>query len=285
MFKKPLTSSILVACTLLLMGGTRIIAQTPAQPAAQPTAQPTAPTAKPTTPAAKPGTGMRSNYQVVQQLCKFLQAQKRFTVDMDIYYDEVLTTGEKVQYSAYQRLWVEKPNRLRSQYVGDQRVTNLYYDGKSVTLQAPNLNYYATKNAPSTLDATLNQFEEKYGITIPMSNLVTSDTCADMDADVQQAKFVGVDMVARQPMYHILLTGIERDYQIWVTRNEQPLLRKAIITYKDLPGSPQYTVYFSNWNFKPRIPANTFTFTPSKDEIKIEFLAPSGDALMQKVGN
>jgi hypothetical protein len=73
-------------------------------------------------------------------------------------------------------------------------------------------------------------------------------------------------------MYHILLLGEDRDYQMWVTQDQQPLLTKAIITYKTLPGAPQYTVFFSNWNFNPQIPADTFTFKPPEGAIEIEFL-------------
>lgn len=266
MFKHLLIPSLLAAYSSLLVSGPGAVAQTPAAPPA------------------KPPAGLRSTTQVIDQLCKFLEAQKSFTVDMDITYDDVLTTGEKVQYSAYQTIWVQKPNRFRSDYVGDQRNTRFYYDGKSFALQSPNLKYYATKPAPATLDAALDQFEQKYGFNVPMSNLAATNTCADMLAGTQKAIFVGVDMVDREPTYHILLTGMEKDYQIWVSQDKQPLLEKAIITYKNLPGSPQYTVYFSDWNFNPKIPANTFTFTPPKDAIKIEFLPPLEDSLMQKIG-
>lgn len=254
MFKSFLVPTLLTTCTSLVVSGMGAVAQTPASPAKT------------------PGAGLRSTSQVLDQVCRFLESQQNFSVDMDITYDDVLTSGEKVQYSAYQKMWVQKPNRLRSDYVGDERVTNFYYDGKSFTLESPNSNYYATKAAPATLDAALDQFEKNYGITLPMSNLAASQTCADMKADVQRSIFVGVDLVNREPMYHLLMSGKERDYQIWITRDQQPLLRKAIITYKDLPGSPQYTVYLSNWNFNPQIPADTFTFIPSKDAVKIEIL-------------
>ncbi len=277
MFKSLLIPALLTTCTSVLVSSMGAVAQIPASP--------TKPAQTPTSPTKPLGAGLRTTSQVINQVCSFLEAQKAFSVDMDITYDNVLTTGEKVQYSAYQQLQVQKPNRLRSSYVGDERVTNLYYDGKSLTLESPNLNYYGTKAAPATLDATLDQFEQEYGVTIPMSNLAASQTCADMKSDVKRSIFVGVDMVNREPMYHILLSGKERDYQIWVTRDKQPLLKKAIITYKDLPGSPQYTVYLSNWNFNPQIPANTFTFTPPKDAIKIEILPAAGSTnVTQKSG-
>ncbi len=254
MRRSVLIASLLLPLALPISIATGALAQTPAADA-----QPAAPE-------------LRTTAQVVDQVCNFLKTQRSFTVEMDITYDDVLDFGNKVQYSAYQTLSVQKPNRLRSEYVGDERVTNFYYDGRTVTLYAPNFEYYATKAAPATLDAALAQVEDRYGITIPMSNLVASDPCANLKADVQDMIFVGVNMVDREPTYQILMLGSDRDYQIWVTQDPQPLLRKAIITYKELPGEPQYTVYFSNWNFRPSLPASTFTFTPPDAAVAIEML-------------
>lgn len=254
MLKYLLISSLLLTFVAPVVSRTDLLAQTPTPSSSQ------------------AGTQLKTTDQVLDQVCNFLKAQQSFTFDMDISYDDVLDSGAKVQYSAYQRVWVQKPNRLRSDYVGDERVTSFYYDGKSFTLEAPNLNYYSTKPAPATLDAVLDQIEQKYGMTIPMSNLWASDPCLDMKSHVQKTMFIGVDMVNKIPMYHILMIGDDRDYQIWVTQDKQPLLTKAIITYKNLPESPQYTVFVSNWDFNPKIPPDTFTFTPPEGAIKIEFL-------------
>lgn len=214
----------------------------------------------------------RSAEQLVDQLCEVLKNARSFTVDMDVTYDAVLDSGSKVQYSAYQQVWVQKPDRLRSDYIGDERATRFYYDGKTFTLEDLDRDFHVTKTAPNTLDGALNQVEERYGITIPMSNLAAGDPCADIKADVSRMIFIGVDMVNRVPLYHLLLIGSDRDFQIWVTTEPRPLLKKAIITYKNLPGAPQYQAVLSNWNFNPRIPADTFTFTPPEGSIGIDIL-------------
>ncbi len=259
MFRSQVCLPLLTACATPIIGLSVSLAQAPATPSGQPSLP------NPTE------SGLISTSQVLDQVCDFLKAQPSFTVTMDVTYDNVLDSGSKVQYSAYQNLWVQKPDRLRSDYVGDQRVTRFFYDGKSFTLQAPQQNYYATKPAPATLDAVLDQVDQKYGITIPMSNLMASDPCADIKADVQRTIFIGNDMVNREELYHILAIGTERDYQMWVTRDEPPLIRKVIITYKTLPSAPQYTTVLSNWNFKPRISEEIFTFSPPANAQKIEF--------------
>ncbi len=90
--------------------------------------------------------------QVIEQLCANLTKQRSFTVNMDVTYDDVLDSGAKVQYSAYQNIWVEKPDRLRSDYTGDERVTRFFYDGKTFTLADLERDLYVTKPAPNTLD-------------------------------------------------------------------------------------------------------------------------------------
>ncbi len=245
---------LLVACTIPFVTRSQVLAQTPESSPKL------------------PSTGLKTTDQVLNQVCNFLKAQKSFTVEMDITYDNVLDSGAKVQYSAYQKIWVNKPNQLRSDYMGDERNTRFYYDGKYLTLQNTDLDFYATKPASSSIDEVVENVETQYGFTIPMSNLFVSDPCAKVTSDIQESVFVGSNLVNRVPGYHILFIGEDRDWQIWVSRARQPLPLKVVITYKNLPGSPQYTAVLSKWNFTPKIPADTFTYEPSKGSIGIEFL-------------
>jgi hypothetical protein len=226
-------------------------------------------------PTPLPSKGLKTTDELLNQACNFLKAQQSFTVEMDVTYDNVLESGAKVQYSGYQKVWVRKPDRLRSDYIGDERQTRFYYDGKSFSLLTPPLNVYATKEAPASLDEAVGYVEENYGITIPMSNLVISDPCSVIKSEFEQSLFIGNNLVNRVESYHLLLIGQDRDVQIWIGKDEPPLLLKAIITYRNLPGSPQYTTLFSNWNFNPSIPDDTFIFNPPEGASKIEILPPN----------
>ena len=209
---------------------------------------------------------------ILTKACTFLKNHQSFSVEMDITYDNVLTTGEKVQYSAYQNVQVNKPNLLRSEYIGDERHTEFYYDGKAFTLYSPQLNFYATQPTETTIDETVTKIEIEYGFTIPLSNLFITNPCTKVLAEGQQYSFIGSNMVNRKNGYHILLIGEERDIQMWISQQEPPLLLKTVITYKNLPASPQYTAIFSNWNFTDSIPNDTFNFNPPEDASYIEFL-------------
>ncbi len=254
--------AFLLTCTTSLVSFSPLRSQTP-----------------PTTPETNdPTKDLKTVTQVLDEMCSFLKDHKSFSVEMDVTYDNVLDSGQKVQYSAYQRIGINKPNQLRSDYIGDQRDTRFYYDGKSFTLHFTDSDFYTTKPAASTIDETIDQIEEQYDISIPLSNLFKSDPCQELKLEIQDSKFIGVDMVNRVPGYHLLFTGTERDFQLWVTRDPQPLLMKIIISYKNLPGEPQYTAILSNWNFKPSFKANTFIFEPPKDAYQIEILPTENDS-------
>ena len=247
-------TSLFVTCTIPFISASKILAQTPASSSKL------------------PSTGLKTTDQILNQVCNFLEDQKSFTVEMDLVYDNVLDSEAKVQYAAYQKIWVSKPNQLRSDYIGDERNTSFYYDGDHLTLQNTDLDLYATKPAASSIDEVVKNVETKYGFTIPMSNLFVNDPCAKVTSDIQKSVFIGSNIVNREPAYHILFIGKDRDWQIWVSRDQQPLPMKVVITYKKLPGTPQYTAVLSKWDFDPQIPADTFTFEPSEDDIGIEFL-------------
>lgn len=245
-------SSLSIACTTLLVSTPWLCAQTPSTPQDEASL-------------------------ILRQTCDFLKAHKAFTFDVNITYDNVLESGQKVQYSAYQKILLQRPNHLRADYTGDQRNTRFYYDGKTFTLLSTDNNLYATKSASPTIDATLEQIEQQYGISIPLSNLLLSDPCSAMTQNILSTTYVGLNRVDQVLNRHFLFTGQDKDWQLWVSEGAQPVPRKIVITYKNLPGSPQYTAVLSNWNFQPQIPVNTFMFKPPTGASKIDFL-PLGNA-------
>jgi hypothetical protein len=209
---------------------------------------------------------------ILKKACSVLASKPAFTVDVDINYDNVLDSGSKVQYSAFQKLIVNRPNQLKAEYTGDQRNTTFYYDGKTFTILDKKLNLYATSPAPATIDGAIAKIEEKYDITIPLSDLLVSDPCQKIIPNIKDSLYVGFDLVNRVPSYHFLFAGKENDFQLWISNTPEPVLQKVVITYRDLPSAPQYTAILSNWNFKPQIADNTFKFIPTVGAGKIEFL-------------
>ncbi len=209
---------------------------------------------------------------ILDKFCDFIKQQKNFTVNLNVTYDNILESEAKVQYSALQTVRVQKPGRLQVDYVGDLRNTKFYYNGKTFTFYSVPDNLYATSTALPTIEGTLRQIEETYDLTIPLSNLYVEDPCALVIPEVQNSLYIGLSEVNQTDTHHLLFMESDRNWQIWLTEGDNPVPLKVVITYKDLPQSPQYTAVFSDWNFNPNLPPETFNFQPPKDSHSIEFL-------------
>ena len=94
---------------------------------------------------------------------------------------------------------------------------------------------------------------------------------------------MGRDRVDGTPCHHIALTRSDIDWQLWIEDSERKLPRKLTITYKSLPGSPQYTAILSDWNFTPAVNERSFVFHPPEGADRIEFI-PAGDGGTQTGG-
>ena len=113
---------------------------------------------------------------------------------------------------------------------------------------------------------------DRYGFSVPISDLVYSDPYKALTGHVQHGFWVGLHAVDGTPCHHLAFLQETIDWQIWIEDGPRPVPRKLLITYKDEPGSPQYTARLSGWDFHPRISDGWFEFRPPVGADQIEFL-------------
>ena len=201
-----------------------------------------------------------------------IAAQDKLSFELDITYDTVLVTGEKIQYSAYQFITARRPDRLFIDYVGDLKVSQTFYDGETFTQIDPDAGLYVTEEALSTIDELVLDLEERRGVAIPLSTFVLSDPIERLSNSINSSTYLGTSYVNRVPSHHLLFITDEKDFQVWVSEEDTPLVQKLVITYKGLSGQPQYTAVLSNWNFDPDADDELFTFNPAEADRQVDFL-------------
>jgi len=188
--------------------------------------------------------------------------QTKFSFETDIQFDNILSSGQKVQYSAFQRFYVQRPNRLRVDYTGDLRATRFFFDGQTMTFQDADGLFYVTRPMAGTIDDAIAAVNQELGFNIPLSNLLARDPYQAIAPTITNIRYLGMGMVNRVPAHHLLYQIGERDVQVWIRDGREPTMQKIVINYHQLPGSPQYTAIFSQWNFNPQFSASLFEFRP-----------------------
>lgn len=249
-------------------------------------APPPAPQAeKATAPAPEP-----DPLQIAQKVCDFLKSQQQFTYKAEVTDDEVYYGGQKLQYETDAEFFVHRPDQLRVNGVGDRVDKQFYIDGKTVTLYDKGHNVYATLEVPPDLEGALEKAHREFGIRVSLSDLASPDLWELMKKHIKHSLYVGESTIRGVLCHHLSFDGENVQFQWWVDAGAQPLLRKVVITYKKLDGSPHWTAYLSDWNFSPQLNANLFAFTPPPGAEKIKFVpvaasqAPKPEPGMKKEG-
>jgi hypothetical protein len=212
--------------------------------------------------------------QVLQSAATFLKQQQTFAFSADIVFDDVLPPDFKIQHHASAQYTAQRPDKLRVDYTGDRRQASFYIDGKNFTLYDQAANVYGQLAADTDVETTLDKIFSKYDFTVPLADIVSNDPLKNFNSKVQAGWYVGKATVRGFSTHHLVFVQKDLDWQIWVDDGQQPLIREIAITYKNLPGQPEYMATFTDWSFTP-VQASVFNFVPPKNAALIEFIAVS----------
>ncbi len=210
--------------------------------------------------------------RILREMGEYLRTAREFTFHADISYDEVLETGQKVQYGGRSDVAVRRPDRLHAVHRGDERKRRVIFDGRTFTIYNVDMNLYSVTEVPPEIDAAIDLVFEKYGFTVPIADLIYADPYQTLIENVQSGFVVGRHAVDGTPCHHLAFSQEVIDWQIWIEDGPRPVPRKLVITYKEEPGSPQYTARLSGWDFQPRLSEHYFEFHPPAGADEIEFL-------------
>lgn len=254
------------ACLLAALT-TAVFAQTATQ------APPIAATTQPTDaePAAPPRVVDTKSDELVRKMSDFLGKLKSYRVECETLYDDVdENTGQKLQFSRQSVVDLQRPNRLRIIARGEPADRRSYYDGKKVSILDEGANVYTQVDVPNTMDGMFDMMMTRYGVAVPLTDLLVSDVYDNLMGGVLTGRDLGSCRIGPFRCQHLAFTQKEVDWQLWIEEGAEPWPRRLTVTYKDLPMAPQYTVTLTKWDKDVALSDKDFEFTPPKDADKVE---------------
>ena len=180
--------------------------------------------------------------QALQKMSAYLASLTSFEVTSQTTLDVVTMEGQRVQLDGVANYKVRRPDRFVIEVSTALKKRRYIYDGKSFTLSAPELGFYATVPAPPTNAQTLDVMWTKFGIVLPLEDLFrwnAGDTRRGREKltsgfDVGPAIIDGV--AAEQYAFR---EG-DLDWQVWIQSGERPLPVKLMIVDRRDPAAPAY---------------------------------------------
>jgi len=211
-----------------------------------------------------------------EKILQNLSAQKHENISASLEIldtmDEVLESGQKIQYSHVRKLMLNEPNRFWIESTGDITNTTIWKDGRTFTLLDRDNNVYGQVDAPGTIDETMDMMVDTYGVSTPLADILSDDLFSVLMKDVETCRYLGLHHVEGEKCHHIAATQQDIDWQIWVDTGDVPRVRKIVITYKKQPGSPQYSAVLKTFTKLHQVPEDTITFNTQEGTKKIPLL-------------
>ena len=162
---------------------------------------------------------------------------------------------------------MHRPDRLLVKVTGDNGSDELVYDGKTVTLAGFDKTKYGQMAAPNTIAAMLEEVVGQLGVDMPLADLLAPAPDQAFLSGVTTGSEVDTLTIDGAPYRHLFFTqppGIE--LELWVSKNDQSLPARLIVTHRLLPGQPNLdATAFSRLTFLARTEPTASARTLSVD--------------------
>ncbi len=220
--------------------------------------------------------------RVLREMSEFLAGTAEFRFEADLLVEDVLETGQKLQFGERATAIVRRPDRFAAERSGDAMARTVVYDGTRVSVLDEAEGVYAVVDVPGTIDGMLDHMADLYGVTIPIADFVFSSPYEALVEEGAAGHYVGLHDVAGVMCHHIAVSQEAVDWQIWIEAGERPLPRKLVITYKHVVGAPQFIAFLHDWDLSPEVPDQTFVFEPPDGVEQIEFTPYPADEWQER---
>jgi hypothetical protein len=232
------------------------------------------PPARAADPAKSPTPGISAEATTaIQQMGKTLSANEfSFQAQTIRAYQD--NDGQPLHIFHTMKVVVHRPDRLAVHRTGDDGASDLLYDGKTVAIFGASANKYVQVAAPTDIDATLDEVADGLGVDFPLADFVDADPGKSFLSDVTSGREVNTVTIDGKPYRHLFFSqagGI--DLEIWLAKTEQAVPRRLVVTYRLMPGQPQFVAEFSDWNFSAHPADAAFVFQPPAGATKVELQA------------
>lgn len=204
----------------------------------------------------------------LSRMGSYLQGLQRFSLSTRSETDQLLDSGPLVSFAHHTQVLVQQPDKLFVSVDQARSARQFFYDGKGFTLYDGRYGYYAKGQAPSTIAHLLADLSERYGITLPLADLLRWNSQTARQVGLTQAHVIGTDYQDGQACTHYVFRQPVIDWQLWLREGAQPLPCKLIISRRDEPERPRHSVTF-DWDLSAPIAPQAFVFTPPAKAVAV----------------
>lgn len=210
--------------------------------------------------------------QILKKMTDYLGSLQRFGMHTENTYEDVLETGQKIQFHFSSDIVIQRPDKLRAERSDGQANQLFIYDGETLSIYSGGHDFYSIVATPDNLDDFLHYARDSLDLVPPAGDMVFSNAFELLTASMTSGFVVGKTVVGGVSCDHLAFSTAVVDWQIWIADGDEPLPYKYVLTTRDDPAQPQFVTMVSKWTTEPKIAAGTFEFDPPATAMEIDFV-------------
>ena len=209
---------------------------------------------------------------VLQSAHAYMSGLDTLLVKADIVEDNVYGDTHKLQFGGVLKIGIQLPAQFFAVYHSDFENRRMFINDGTFTVFDEDVNVYAQASAPGTLNEVFDRLHANFGINSPGGELFSGNAYDLLVKNASKVIYVGVSDVNGTACHHIAGVLQNMDWQLWVQEDGDPKLCKYVVTDRDVPMAPQFSITFSKWTANTDISAEAFEFQAPADAEAIEFV-------------
>ncbi|MFW2437987.1 MAG: DUF2092 domain-containing protein [Arenicellales bacterium] len=211
--------------------------------------------------------------KILKKLQNYMQTQDTVAIEAVITEDEVFNDTHKLQFGGTIKMLMRRqPPQLSVTTNSDYRNTRTYLNKNTFTAFDEDVNVYAQVDAPGTLKEALTHLNAEYSILQPGSELFSGQPYELLVGKASKVIYVGTGNVNGSSCHHIAGILPDMDWQLWIRAEGDPMICKYVLTDRDIPLAPQYSMTFTKWKTNTKLTDKQFEFQPPADAEAIEII-------------
>ena len=216
---------------------------------------------------------------VLKEMSDYLISVRSFSVESEMSYDVVQSSGVKLEFGSYRKVLLSRPNKLRVEFEKRDGTDGvMLFNGDHIWVHQADGMVYAKTEQEGDLDAAIDFTVAELHMKAPLADLFSPALYENVVATLTRAYHLGYAVLQGVECEHLLFSNDYADFQMWIDSGEQPLLKRVLITYREEEGQPQYRARFKNWNTSPENTKGKFEFDPPDGAERIRFYVPARPA-------
>jgi hypothetical protein len=208
--------------------------------------------------------------QVMKALGDWLSKVDRFSVYVDVTADEVYPGETRVQRSYVMEMRVLKPTGFNVMLKGASGLREYAFDGKEFAVYYKSRNVLAVAPFSGTNEGAIGFAAEKLDVVVPLADIILGSKTYTAE-DMLSAIYVGKTEIGGSECHHVLALMDDVDLQLWIDAGPEPMIRKFLLTYKSIPGYPQYSATLQRWDVKSPVDGKSLKLDAPQNAARVPF--------------